>query len=169
MKKPRNWERIGAIAGIVGAVVAVVALVPTVRGLVVPSNHQRVFDGPIAQIAVHQKGWDMRGFNPSDMNSVADQVEYQFAGHYTDPNGDRNPGNVMCGVTLHANPSSSFPYDGESGFVYIQTGTPRHPQGVVLYNPTLETVYTTRLDYEYVPPECWPGNMRYPHVAADYR
>lgn len=155
----RNWEKIGAIATVIGTVIATVALYPVVSNAFdKPPHTQRVFDGPIGQIAFREKGWDPRGFSREQLNSPADRVSYRYAGHYTDKiNGDRNSLNKMCTITLRANPSSSFPYEGDSGFVYVQPGTSKKAEGIILHNPTLEEIYNTRLAYEYVPAECYPG------------
>ncbi len=151
---------------------AVIALVPVVQGFGPDANPSNVMNGPIAQVAVSQKDWDIRGFKPSDVNSMADEVTYQYAGHYIDKaTGDRNPTNTMCSITLHANRGPKHPYGGEGGFVYVQSGTTRLAQGITLYNPTLDDIYTTRLNYEYVSAECWPGkqSLKYPHESAEYR
>lgn len=170
--KNHNWGKIGAVAGIVGAVAAVLALWPIVKGDNRPQPEQhRIFDGPIARIATHERGWDERGFEPSQMDSMASEVVYRYAGHYSDSiNGDRNPNNDMCAIKLRANPSATFPYPGDSGFVYVQPGTTKQPQGTILHNPTLDEIYRTRLNYEFVSAECWPGDtLQYPHSFPEYQ
>jgi hypothetical protein len=165
MKQPHNWNRTGAIAGVVGAVVAIFALGVSLLPLLKPADYKRVFDGPVAQIAVREKSWDDRGFKPEDLASMASEIEYRYAGHYVGADGDRNPSNTMCAILLHANPSSTHPYGGESGFVYVQNGTDRKAEGIVLHNPTLDDIYTTRMEYEYVQAECWSGksSLKYPY------
>ncbi|HUS26590.1 MAG TPA: hypothetical protein VMY99_04565 [Nevskiaceae bacterium] len=167
-KPGHDWNKIGAIATVLGTIVAVVALYPMISGAFRHSDNRRVFDGPIGQIAFREKGWDPRGFSRDDLNSMADRVAYKYAGHYTDEvNGDRNPYNTMCAITLRANPSSSYPYGGDSGFVYVQAGTTKKAQGVVLHNPTVDEIYRTRMNYEYVPAECYPGppgKIQYEHT-----
>ncbi|HKR81865.1 MAG TPA: hypothetical protein VJR27_02600 [Candidatus Saccharimonadales bacterium] len=171
-KRSFNWSKIGGIAGIVGAVAACLALYPlVVKDPQPPKTEQHLmFDGPIARIATNEKAWDERGFEPNEMNSMSSEITYRYAGHYSDPiNGDHNPNNEMCAIKLRANPSATFPYAGDSGFVYLQPGNPKHTHGTTLYNPTLETIYQTRLDYDDpIPQECYPGNMKFPHDFREY-
>jgi hypothetical protein len=139
-------------------------------------QNRRLYDGATAYIATHWESWDKRGFDPRDMNSAASPITYQYAGHYKDDDGDRNPTNKMCTIQLTANPSGSFPYGGPSGFVYIQAGTSSHPEGDILYNPkNPDAVYRMQIkNDQYVPPECWPGDgyknndVRYPHSFEEY-
>jgi hypothetical protein len=170
-KHSRNWGRIGAIASIVGTAAGILALYPIAFK---ESNHsqseQHIFDGPIARIATQERGWDKRGFDPKDMDSGVNEIIYRFAGHFLDPiNGDRNPNNAICTIKLRANPSNNPPYHGDSGFVYIQPGGPKQSQGTILYNPTLAAVYQTWYDHDFVPPECWPGNFKFPHEFPEYQ
>jgi hypothetical protein len=158
-----NWEKIGAIAGIFGAVAAMIALFPMISSAFHGSGQVTDFDGSIAQTAINERGYDKRGFSEQDRFSMNDMVSYQFSGHYIDTSGkDTNPTNKVCRLTLHANRSSSLPYGGENGFVYIQAGTDSHPQTAILHNPTIDAIYRKKLDFkEYVPPECWPGNYTF--------
>jgi len=172
-KRTPNWGKISAYAGIIGAGAAILALYPIVVHSDPPKVEQhRMFDGPIARIATQERGWDKRGFEPDQMDSMASEITYRYAGHYNDDvNGDRNPHNEMCAIKLRANPSIISPslYPGDSGFVYVQPGTVKKSPGVVLYNPTVNDIYLTRLDYEFVPSECWPGNYQYLHKFDEYR
>ncbi len=171
-KRSLRWTKIGSIAGVVGAVAACVALYPIFNGPEPPKTDQhRMFDGPIARIATNERGWDKRGFEPDKMDSMSNEITYRFAGHYSDAiNGDHNPNNEMCAIKLRANPSATFPYSGDSGFVYLQPGNSKHQQGTTLHNPTLEAIYRTQIDYEDpIPQECYPGNMRFLHDFAEYQ
>ncbi len=171
-KRSLRWTIIGSSAGVIGAFAACVALYPVFKGPEPPKTDQhRMFDGPIARIATNEKGWDERGFEPDEMNSMSSEIIYRYAGHYSDPvNGDRNPNNEMCAIKLRANPSATFLYSGDSGFVYLQPGNSKHQQGITLHNPTLAAIYQTRIDYEEpIPQECYPGNMKFPHEFPEYR
>jgi|GEM_PF-3159645 len=165
-KKRYNWGAIGAISGIVGTVGTLAALYPSYIPVVgnAFSHNEHVYDGPIAQIAIHEKGWDARGFTTDGLTTTADQVKYHFAGHYKDAQtDDANPNNDVCELTLHANPATSYPYGGQSGFVYLQSGTTYHPESKIEYNPTPDEIYKIKLDFhEFVPAKCWPGNMTFP-------
>ena len=159
-----NWDRIGAIAGVFGALAAIIALWPVASNAIHRTDNHTLFEGPIAQTAINERGYNEAGFSMHDLTTMADIVTYQFAGHYVDKaEGDHNPDNKMCSLTLHANPPSSYPYGGASGFVYIQAGTSYHPESEILHNPTVDDIYRKKLDFrEHVYPECWPGNMTYP-------
>lgn len=181
--KKRRTGRMVAIATIVSAILAIPATVYPIwkdmssssKAESKPQTHH-LFDGPIAQIAAYQENWDVRGFDPSVVRSLASPVVYQYAGHYKDENGDRNPDNQMCSIELYANPAGTFPYGGESGFVYIQPGTATHPASEILYNPkNPDAVYRLQMkNGQYVPPQCWPGDglqnndVRYPHGYNEY-
>lgn len=159
-----NWEKISAIAGIFGAIAAVIALAPMIHAALAHTGDSKLFEGPIAQTAITQRGYDAHGFSQTDLSTMADIVTYRYSGHYKSSDGkDSNSTNKVCSLTLKANPPSSFPYGGKSGFVYIQAGTETHPDQYVLHNPTLADIYQKKLDFkEYVSPECWPGNYTYP-------
>lgn len=157
-----NWEKISAIAGIFGAIAAIIALAPMIHAAITHSGNSHLFDGPIAQTAVNERGYDARGFSSSDLSSMGDMVTYRYSGHYKASGRYDNPDNKVCKLTLHANPPSTYPYGGASGFVYIQAGTESHPQQEILHNPTLVAIYQKKLDFkEYVPQECWPGNYTF--------
>ncbi len=157
-----NWEKVGAIAGIFGALAALIALAPMIHAAITHSSNSRLFDGPIAQTAINERGFDARGFSSSDLSTMTDIVTYRYSGHYKRQGRDDNPNNKVCTLTLHANPPSTFPYGGASGFVYIQAGTSSHPEQEILHNPTLAAIYQKKLDFkEYVPTECWPGNYTF--------
>jgi hypothetical protein len=158
-----NWEKISAIAGIFGAIAAIIALAPMIHAAITHSGNNHLFDGPIAQIAVNERGYDARGFSQDDLSSMGDMVTYRYSGHYKAASRYDNSDNKVCKLTLHANPPSTYPYGGASGFVYIQAGTESHPQQEILHNPTLVAIYQKKLDFkEYVPQECWPGNYTFP-------
>lgn len=165
--KAHNWEKIGAVAGIFGAVAAIIALFPMVSGALRDGDHRKLFEGPIAQIAITERGYDSQGFSQHDATTMADIVTYRYSGHYKDKAGtDTNPENKICKLTLHANPPASHPYGGESGFVYVQAGTSSHPERAILYNPTVDEIYRKKLEFkEYVAPECWPGNYSFTTIA----
>jgi hypothetical protein len=174
-----RWVAIATIvSGAVAVPAAFAAFYPIWKdSTATQAQMQHNMDGPIAEIATRERGWDKRGFDPRDMNSLAEQVTYQYAGHFKDKDGDHNPMNQMCSVTLHANPSTTLPYGKELGFVYVQAGTDEHPTSEVLYNPaSVDAVYRLQQkNGQYVPPQCWPGDghenndVRYPHSDEDYR
>jgi hypothetical protein len=182
--KKSRMSRAVAIATIVSAILAIpAAFYPIWKDAGATKTDtkpqtRRLYDGTIASIATHWESWDIRGFDPRDLNSPASPVTYQYAGHYKDDtNGDRNPTNRMCTMQLYANPSGAFPYGGASGFVYVQAGTSSRPEGEILYNPkNPDAVYRMQIkNGQYVPPECWPGDgdknndVRYLHDFGEYR
>lgn len=161
------WGKIGTAAGLVGALAAVVALPPAYGHFVhhdAPSSIRQKYDGPIAEIAVNELNWDPRGFLQTDFTNDSDTVTYAYAGHYIHPDTgiSDNPNDELCKITLHANPSSTLPYGGESGFVFVQPASDKIPKGTVLHNPKLAAIYETMRKYEFVPQACYPLNLKFP-------
>jgi hypothetical protein len=121
---------------------------PVVDYITGDADDRRVYDGPIAAIAVNQRGWDERGFRKADFSSDSGLALYHYIGHRMVGKRRGNPENKVCEIVLYANPSTTFPYGGDSGFVY------KVNEQEILYNPTLMTIYEARSKHGPVPPEC---------------
>lgn len=155
-----DWEKWGVIVGVVGLLLTAMGMaLPGVIGVL---SHAKgggaALDGPLAQIAISQKGYDQRGFSQEALTSTASSVLYRYSGHYQATNNT----NSICTITLYANPAKGLPFGGASGFVYIQRANSTYTTDKVLHNPTVHEIWETKVTYGEGSPECYADNMTYP-------